>query len=137
MNLKPVTLFDLKPINPEEYKQSFRGQPTMTVMKGRVNISRCLFDKLLQPESVEIVTDTEKNIIGIKAAEKGSKYALPIYTRHSSFSVNGSFLSSVLNLRKINLNSRYLVLTDPWYEGGYFLFDADKGFVQKKRTIKR
>ena len=137
MNLSPVTLFDLKPVDPAENRKNFRGQETVTILNDRINISSKMYEKLGKPDAVEFVTDAAKNIIGIRAAEQGSKYALPVYDRKSGITISSGYLPTALNLKKINLNSRYIILNDPWKDSGYFLFDADKAYIQKKKNIKR
>ena len=137
MNFTPIALFDLKPVDPSENRRSFKGQETVTILKDRINISARMYKKLGTPEAVEFVTDAGKNIIGIKAAENGSKYALPVYVRNSGITINSSYLPDALNLKKINLNSRYMILCDPWKDSDYYLFDADKAYIQKKKQQKK
>lgn len=137
MNLSPVSLFDLKPVDPAENRKNFRGQETVTILNDRINISSKMFERLGKPAAVEFVTDAAKNIIGIRAAEQGSKYANKVYERHSGITISSGFLPGALNLRKINLNSRYIILTDPWQESGYYLFDADKAYIQKRKAQKK
>ena len=137
MNFQPIALFDLKPVDPAENRKKFRGQETVTILNDRINISAKMYEKLGKPAAVEFVTDAAKNIIGIRAAEDGSKYALPVYNRRSGITINSSYLPGALNLKKINLNSRYVILNDPWKDSGYYLFDADKAYIQKKKNTKR
>ena len=136
MNFTPIALFDLKPVDPAENRKNFRGQETVTILKDRINISSKMFEKLGNPEAVEFVTDNSKNIIGIKAAEHGSKYALPVRASHGGISISSGYLPDALNLKTVNLNSRYVILTDPWKDSGYYLFDADKAYVQKRKAQK-
>lgn len=137
MNFQPIALFDLKPVDPAENRKNFRGQETVTILNDRINISSKMYEKLGKPAAVEFVTDAAKNIIGIRAAEDGSKYALPVYDRRSGITISSSYLPGALNLKKVNLNSRYIILNDPWKDSGYYLFDADKAYIQKKKNIKR
>lgn len=136
MNFTPIALFDLKPVDPAENRKNFRGQETVTILADRINISAKMYEKLGKPAAVEFVTDAAKNIIGIRAAEDGSKYALPVYDRRSGITISSSYLPGALNLKKINLNSRYIILNDPWKDSGYYLFDADKAYVQKRKAQK-
>ena len=137
MNLSPVSLFDLKPVDPAENRKNFRGQETVTILNDRINISARMYEKLGKPAAVEFVTDAAKNIIGIRAAEDGSKYANKVYERHSWITISSRYLPVALNLRKINLNSRYIILCDPWKDSGYYLFDADKAYIQKRKAQKK
>lgn len=133
MNFTPIALFDLKPVDPANNRKNFRGQETVTILKDRINISVRMFEKLGMPDAVEFVTDADKNIIGVKASDNGSKYALPVYIRKSGITISSSYLPDALNLKKVNLNSRYVILCDPWKDSGYYLFDADKAYIQKKK----
>ena len=136
MNFQPIALFDLKPVDPAENRKNFRGQETVTILNDRINISSKMYEKLGKPEAVEFVTDAAKNIIGIRAAEQGSKYANKVNDRHSGITISSGYLPGALNLKKINLNSRYIILTDPWKDSGYYLFDADKAYIQKRKIQK-
>ena len=132
MSLNPVMLFDLKPIDPRDSMKKLVGMESVNVSKSRVSLSKSLLEKLGNPEKVEFALDAEKNLFGIKAASPDSKFGFLLTKNKSNCYVSGQLLPGLVNgVRKINLNSRYMILTEPWFESGYYLFDIDKAYIKK------
>ena len=134
MNLQPLSFYDLKPLDPAQSTNQIRGKETISVSKKCISISKRLFESLGRPEKVEFALDTEKNLLGIKAAAPDSKFGFTVsnYDTKDCARITGQNLTSMLlSKRNINGNSRYMVLLDPWKDAGYFLFDIDKAFVKK------
>lgn len=134
MNLQPVSFYDLKPIDPAQDQRIARGREALTVNKKRVGISKSLFEKLGRPEKVEFVLEAEKNLLGIRTADPGSKFGFVVTLTEggtSGYISAANLTGLLLGKRNVNGNSRYMILLEPWSDSGYYLFDIDKAYVKK------
>lgn len=131
MNLQPITLFEMDPIIPVGSPTNRYGDRPeyLTIKRGRIGLSKPLYERLGCPEFAEVCIDRQKKILGIRKTDERNvnRYAVERYDKAGT-ALKGSAIipQTICEVVPLDLEvSNYHAVPASTY-GEFVIFDLEK-----------